>query len=84
MEEDDEPRSDYFKTSDLASIELPENLVNPVSEEDKKYTIDDATNKIKELVEDLKNHGIKVNTDEMNFEKSYQIIIKVDKTEEEE
>ena len=34
---------------------------------------------IKELVEDLKAHGIELKTDEMNFEKSYQIIIKLAK-----
>jgi len=43
------------------------------------YTIEEATNKIRDLVGDLKNHGIKVTTDEMDFEKSYQVIIKIDK-----
>ena len=45
-----------------------------------KYTIDEATTKIRDLVNDLKEHGIDVKTDEMNFEKSFQIIIKIDKT----
>lgn len=82
-DEDDEEGSDYFKPSDLSSVELPSNIVNPtVEEENKNYTIEEATNKIKELIEDLKVHGIKVNNDEMNFEKSYQIIIKIDKTQE--
>ncbi len=49
--------------------------------ENNKYTIEEATNKIRDLVTDLKEHGIKINTDEMNFEKSYQMIIKIDKTE---
>jgi len=49
---------------------------------DSKYTIEEATTKIRDLVTDLKEHGIKVNTDEMNFEKSYQIIIKLDKSNE--
>ena len=103
--------SDYFKTPDLTSVELPSAIMTPIEEEDDddddedddetineesinpinipntetsssvggKYTIDEATNKIRDLVEDLKEHGIKINTDEMNFEKSYQIIIKIDK-----
>ena len=84
---------DYFKTPDLSAFNIPMSipLGNPAppsnsSEQTQastfdmeKYTIEEATTKIRELVEDLKLHGIKVNTDEMNFEKSYQIIIKIDK-----
>lgn len=44
------------------------------------YTIDEATQKIKDLIEDLKEHGLKATADEMNFSSSYQIIIKLDKT----
>lgn len=46
------------------------------------YTIAEATDKIRELVEELKNHGIKVTADEMDFEKSYQVIIKLDKSKD--
>ena len=46
-----------------------------------KYTLEEATDKIRDLVEDLKEHGINITTDEMDFEKSYQIIIKIDKTQ---
>ena len=83
-------QEDYFKTPDLTSISLPEisnpmnnNLFNDDKEEKNqfdKYTIDEATTKIRDLVNDLKEHGIDVKTDEMNFEKSFQIIIKIDKT----
>ncbi len=79
---DDQP-SDYFNTSDLSSIELPPSIINPVEEKSSdKYTVEEATNKIKDLVEDLKNHGIKVTADDMDFEKSYQMIIKIDKSED--
>ncbi len=44
-----------------------------------KYTLEDAKDKIRDLVEELKNNGININIDEMDFEKSYQIIIKMDK-----
>ncbi len=43
------------------------------------YTIEDATHKIRKLVEELKEHGINITTNEMNFEKSYQVIIKIEK-----
>ena len=60
--------------------------INPLdsteSSNNKKYTLEEATLKIKDLVKDLENHGIKVKSDEMDFEKSYQVIIKIDKTEE--
>ena len=41
------------------------------------YTIEEAIEKIRDLVKDLKEHKINIDTDEMNFEKSYQIIIKL-------
>ena len=37
---------------------------------------------IRNLVEELRNHGVAADIDEMNFSKSYQIIIKLDKTAE--
>ena len=45
----------------------------------KTYSIDDAVKKVKELVADLKEHGIAIHADEMDFEKSFQVIIKIDK-----
>ena len=61
-------------------------LVNPISSEEttssENYTIEEATTKINDLINDLQAHGIKIKSDEMNFEKSYQVIIKIDKTEE--
>jgi len=81
---------DYFKTPDLSSISIPiedTSMNNSLISEEKSYpkvdyTIEEATNKIRELINDLKDHGIKATSDEMNFEKSYQIIIKLDKTQE--
>ena len=85
MDDQDEPTSDYFNTSDLSSIELPPSIINPTESTPEasldKYTIEEATNKIKDVIEDLKNHGIKVTADDMDFEKSYQVIIKIDKSE---
>ena len=43
------------------------------------FTIEDAVKKIKDTVDELKSKGITVSADEMNFPKSYQVIIKIDK-----
>ena len=81
LDDEEDTSSDYFNTSDLSSIELPPSIINPVEEDNATYSIEEASNKIKEAVEDLKQHGIKVTADEMDFEKSYQVIIKIDKSE---
>ena len=53
-----------------------------VTEENpEKYTVDAATDKIRNLIEDLKKHGIDINADEMNFPTSYQVIIKIQKVD---
>ena len=69
---------DYFKSADFIpnipsrTIGIPEISVT-------NYSIDGAMKKIRDIVEDFKNHGISIESDEMNFENSYQIIIKIDK-----
>lgn len=88
-----EKNEDYFEKPDLSSVELAPSIINPMdvnlfdsssnsAPSTSNYTVEEATTKIRDLINDLKDHGIKVNTDEMNFEKSYQIIIKLDKTQE--
>ena len=78
---------DYFSTADLSALNIPQETSNivpinngmiPISNvAEENYTIEQATEKIRELVKNLKEHGVNINTDEMNFEKSYQIIIKL-------
>lgn len=78
---------DYFSTADLSALNIPQETSNivpinngmiPTSNvAEENYTIEEATEKIRELVNDLKENGVNINTDEMNFEKSYQIIIKL-------
>ena len=53
--------------------------VSPVTGMTQKYSLENAKEQVRDLVEVLKNNGIKVNIDEMDFEKSYQIIIKMEK-----
>lgn len=77
---------DYFQKSDLTSIPAinpgitsQSNIIpvsNSASSEPKEEM---ATRRIKELVEELRNNGVSISLDEMNFPKSYQVIIKIDK-----
>ena len=77
----------YFSPSDLTTLNLPQETSNIIPTNnsmmpttnviEKNYTIEEATEKVRNLVKDLKDHGINIDTDEMNFEKSYQIIIKI-------
>ena len=75
IDNNDQDQPDIMDPNDL--------IIQVTSDSEDKYSIEEATAKIRELVSDLKEHGIKINTDEMNFEKSYQIIIKIDKNLEE-
>ena len=45
------------------------------------YTPEQASQKIKDLITDLQQHGVRIQANEMNFPQSYQIIIKIDKPE---
>ena len=51
-------------------------------QEKEQFTIQKSIDMIRNIVEELNNHGVKADLDEMNFSKSYQIIIKLDKTAE--
>ena len=60
---------DYFKAPDVMPT-MPDSVY---------YTVDVAMEKIRDLVTDLEAHGVKIRKDEMNFEKSFQVILKIDK-----
>ena len=90
-EQHEEEQKDYFKIPNMSATGVsldsnpaasaPVSILNipaPVQEKT-TYTIDDVTNKIREVVKDLESHGVKVTFDEMNFDTAYQVIIKVDK-----
>ena len=66
--------ADYFQQPDFSTIDLP------TIPESANYTVDDAMNKIRDLVTDLENHGVTIHKDEMNFERTFQVILKIDKT----
>lgn len=77
--------ADYFRnTEHIPMVPNPpapamEMGIPEMSFPNKGYSIEDATKKIRDLVSDLKAHGIAIHADEMNFEKSFQVIIKIDK-----
>ena len=74
---------------DVQNIKVPDNLmptadnsltpIPSIINQEENYSVDDAIGKIREGIEDLKKHGIKITADEMDFPKSYQVIIKIDK-----
>ena len=80
---------DYFGQKDVSAIKVPEgaiptadNGLNPIPSiinNEEKYTVDESIGKIRDVIDDLKKHGINITADEMDFPKSYQVIIKIDK-----
>ncbi len=76
---------DYFKTPDLSSIALPNEIDTgnqvETSIEEQAVTPDVAIDKIKLLVDELKEKGINITMDEMSFPQKYQVIIKINKNE---
>ena len=84
MDEDDEDGvSDYFKMPEnFTSLEINPAISNtPVMVEQEEYTTETAVTEIQKLIDKLKEKGIKIDSNEMNFDKSYQIIIKIDKAD---
>ena len=75
------PTGDYFKPSENDNFtELtPTDYISNESEENREYTIEEATSKIRDLADELKRHGIDITIDEMDFDKSYQVIVKINK-----
>lgn len=78
---------DYFQSSDIKSLPpinpglvSTQSSIKPESNSAPSESQQEmATRRIKELIEELKNNGVMISADEMNFPKSYQIIIKIDK-----
>ena len=81
-------RSRSLENPSIKSNNLKTALFGEISQseqnfqEKEQFTIQKSIDMIRNLVEELNNHGVKADLDEMNFSKSYQIIIKLDKTAE--
>ena len=77
MDEDDETTSDYFKMPEqFTSLEINPTISTPAKD---TYTVEEAIEELKTTIDKLKQKGIKIDMNEMNFDKSYQMIVKIDK-----
>jgi len=47
-----------------------------------KYNLNEAIDLIREAIKKVENSGMKIDAEEMNLDKNYQIVIKIDKNEE--
>ena len=74
-----ETSADYFKTADYIPNNPTSNIGIQETAISSNYNIDTAMQKIRDTISDIKAHGISIQADEMNFDNSYQIIIKLDK-----
>ena len=75
-----EKAADYFKTADFIPTIPAVNMgISEISAPAASYNAETAMKKLRDTINELKAHGVAIQADEMNFEKSYQIIIKLDK-----
>lgn len=57
--------------------------IEAMKEEQKiKYNLNEAIDLIREAIKKVENSGMKIDAEEMNLDKNYQIVIKIDKNEE--
>ena len=64
------------KSENIPTIDMSDNISETKEE---NYTLEVSQEKIKSLIEELKNHGITISCDEMDFPETYQVIIKITK-----
>ena len=74
----DEEDSNVPSKKSLGSFLMNENLKNNAKNKE-EYNIQQMVNEIRKTLKELESHGAKIDTDEMNFENQYQILIKIDK-----
>ena len=81
---------EYFRTNTFKNFELPKEDIGissaAISQDSilsiptvKTVDSDNAIAKLKNFIEELSTQGVKITMDEMDFGKSYQVIIKIDK-----
>lgn len=69
---------DYFAPPDFKSMNIPLQSTEPTPPPS-SYNLQTAVSKIKDVVEEIKQNGIDMQLNELDFDKSYQIIIKINK-----
>ena len=80
----EEPEDDLDDDSDYGEQEKklsddPLERINYLLNQTKVYTLKDAVSSIKSTAEKLKTKGFEIRVDEMDFENSYQVVIKINK-----
>lgn len=66
------------KTQSLGAA-LMQEAHNNVQDQQEQYNIQQMVNEIRKTLANLEQHGARIDTDEMNFENQYQILIRIDK-----
>ena len=70
-------QDDYFKTADFiptVNSNIPETTIASTN-----YNSSEAIENIRTLIKEMKEKGLSIEANELDFEKSYQVIIKLDK-----
>ena len=79
-EDAEETTSDYFKMpAEFSPLEINQTITPITSSTQEQYTVEEAVAELKNTIDRIKEKGIKIDTNEMSFDKSYQMIIKIDK-----
>lgn len=76
--DDDEPETKNEEIKETKP-EYNYNDIDRLLKTTKIYTIQDAVNEIKSVIAKIQNKGIKISTEDLDFENNYQVVIKIDK-----
>lgn len=79
LSEFDEPEEEQIKEEKEESKETDLSIIDKLLKSTNIYTVEDAVNEIKSIITKIQNKGLKVTTEDMDFENTYQITIKLDK-----
>lgn len=76
--DDDEPETENKEIKE-PKPEYNYNDIDRLLKTTKIYTVEDAVNEIKSVIAKIQNKGIKITTEDLDFENNYQVVIKIDK-----
>lgn len=75
--------SSFFGNTPNANIgfntSLLSNQTTETASENKNMTVKEAIDKVRDTIKELEKCGVNIDSDEINFENSYQIVIKINK-----
>lgn len=79
LSEFDEPADEHIQELKEENKENDLSVIDKLLKSTSIYTLENAVNEIKSLINKIQNKGLKVTTEDMDFENTYQITIKLDK-----